>query len=193
MSENSLFGKVEALMRKHRGTNMDPSDSGPPATRLAPSPDAWLPVLTDVIRRGSPPPISPEVACEQDVVAEPVLSNPAEVFPAPLTEATPQSDQSVNQAGTLVVPSGTSLAVHASESVVDTAAEGEPDLQIAENLVQELAPKITGLMQEQVAEELRKSLNQSMTALMANLNANVEEIVRQAVAERLAEKDKNPT
>ncbi|MGO9444900.1 MAG: hypothetical protein ACLPXB_09000 [Thiobacillaceae bacterium] len=81
-------------------------------------------------------------------------------------------------------------AAPAPDGVVEGPAQANPEIRTAEDLVHELAPKITGLMQEQVAEELRRSLNQSMTSLMASLNANVEEIVRQAVNERLAEKDK---
>ena len=191
MSHNSLFGKVEALMRKHRGEPISNDDSPMPAERKGPSPDAWLPVLTDVVQRGSPPPVSEiHSHSENDVpgssttgltldevhspsisaaILEPVETH--ETPPEPLTEAGP---------------------VQTSEPVMENLAETGLDEHAAENLVDELTHKISSLMQEQVAEELRKSLNQSMASLMANLNANVEEIVRQALAEKLTEKDKKP-
>ena len=52
MSDSPLLSKMDALMKKHRGGGMvDPS----PSPRSAPPPGAWLPVLTDVIERGTPP------------------------------------------------------------------------------------------------------------------------------------------
>jgi hypothetical protein len=189
MSQDGVMGKFEALMRKHRG-GVEAAATQPFQTdRQAPAPDAWLPVLTDVVQRGSPPPSAEDepptataipghesVAAEEDLappMAEPALESPVSVEPPaePVTVSEPPLPQ---------------------EALPDSASETQ-DAQIAASLVDELAPKITGLMQEQVAEELRKSLNQSMTNLMANLNANLEEIVRQAVAEKLAGKDNKPS
>jgi hypothetical protein len=228
VTENSLFGKVEALIRKHRGTSTDSSDPARPPPRVAPSPDAWLPVLTDIIQRGSPPVVAPNVFGPHAGVAEPIQPDPVTSSPAaPSIVATPPSDHghdtseapverpdptAVAQAQEPAVdiptdatarpdpaleenetqadaPAGP-VAAPAPERVVEGPAGTDPETRTTEDLVQELAPKITGLMQEQVAEELRRSLNQSMNSLMASLNANVEEIVRQAVTERLAQKDK---
>ncbi len=186
MNQDSLMGKFEALMRKHRG-GVEAAAAQPFTTeRQAPAPDAWLPVLTDVVQRGSPPPsaedqpltvaampVHESVSAEQDLappMAEPALESPVSVEPPP--EPVTVSEPPLPQ-----------------EAVPKTAVVTQ-DAQIAASLVDELAPKITSLMQEQLAEEVRKSLNQSMANLMANLNANVEEIVRQAVAEKLAGKDK---
>jgi hypothetical protein len=189
---NSLFGKVEALMRKHRGDSTTQTELPAPTERQAPPADAWLPVLTDVIKRGSPPLVA-EVAhanTEKDVTepssVAPVLDEThvpptGEARAAPVETLEPPLES-------VTEPEPTQTAVSAIESSTGTKL----DEQVAENLVDELTPRISGLMQEQVAEELRKSLNQSMASLMANLNANVEEMVRQAVAEKLAEKDKKP-
>jgi hypothetical protein len=175
MSRDSLMGKFEALMRKHRG-GAEADETQPFQTeRQAPSPDAWLPVLTDVVQRGSPP----DAAEEQARPAAAPTNHEAveaEVGPAP-----PIAEPALE-----LLASEPDLV---QEPALQAATETR-NAQVAASLVDELAPKITGLMQEQVAEELRKSLNQSMANLMANLNASVEEIVRQAVAEKLAGKDK---
>ena len=186
MSRDSLMGKFEALMRKHRG-GTEAAEAQPfQPERQAPSPDAWLPVLTDVVERGSPPDAAEEQArpatameAHETVVAEEGLA---------LTMAEPELEIPVPVEPS-VEPASVSEPVLAQKPTPETATETQ-DAQVAASLVDELAPKITGLMLEQVAEELRKSLNQSMANLMANLNANVEEFVRQAVAEKLAGKDK---
>lgn len=179
MSRDSLMGKFEALMRKHRG-GAEAAETQPFQTerQQAPSPDAWLPVLTDVVQRGSPPDAADEQArpatameAHDTVVADEGLAPP---MPEPELEIAAPVESSVE-------PASDPELVLEQEPAPETATESQ-DAQVAANLVDELAPKIAGLMLEQVAEELRKS--------MANLNANVEEIVRQAVAERLAGKDK---
>lgn len=186
MSGNSLFGKVEALMRKHRGDAISQNPSATPPARQAPAPDAWLPVLTDVVQRGSPPrqsePYQPAFAGPPGA-ARP-MDEPAD---SAANETQPQPPV-IEEAG--IQPAPIPASVRPPEPVSEAAAGAQQPARLAENLIDELTPKISGLMQEQVAEELRKSLNQSMASLMANLNANVEEIVRQAVADKLSEKDK---
>lgn len=180
-------------MRKHRGNVPEHADSPEYAERKAPSPDAWLPVLTDIVRRGSPPPPADETHSQTEGdVSELSAGTPAlEETNLPLTrEAGPEPEEVHESAAK---PATEPEPVPAPESAIDSLAETKPDEHVAKNLVDELTPKISSLMQEQVAEELRKSLNQSMATLMANLNANVEEIVRQAVTEKLAEKDKKPS
>ena len=185
MSRDSLMGKFEALMRKHRGGAEEVLAQPLPTERQAPSPDAWLPVLTDVVKRGSPPDAAVEQArpaaalkAHETVVADEGIAPPMAV---PELEIAVPVEPSVE-------PASVSEPLLAQEPAPETATES-PDAQVAASLANELAPKITGLMLEQVAEELHKNLNQSMANLMANLNANVEEIVRQAVAETLAGKD----
>jgi len=78
MNDSPLLSKMDALMKKHRGSGAPAPD---PSPRRAPPPGAWLPVLTDVIERGTPPgakasavatPARPAPA-EDDVLAEQVL------------------------------------------------------------------------------------------------------------------------
>ncbi len=129
-SANPLLDKMDALMKKHRG----PGEIKPDA-----APEGWLPVLTDVVRRGTPP------------VAVPAAS-PAP--PAPSIAAPAASEQ----------------------QVTDT---------LAEQLLSELAPKLSEVMEKQVATELRKNLDETVATLLSQLDVNVREIVRDAVAEKL--------
>jgi hypothetical protein len=70
MSDNPILNKVDALLKKHRGgdgaADAEPGDasglvsgdaqgSATAAPAGSPPPDAWLPVLTQVITRGEPP------------------------------------------------------------------------------------------------------------------------------------------
>lgn len=142
MSESPLLSKMDALLKKHRGgseTDMDASSglaTTPDAPRHMPPADAWLPVLTDVIERGTPP----------------VVSAPATKPEAPI------------------------IAEAASPIVSDT---------LAEQLMSELAPRLSEVMEKQVAAELRKNLDQTVATLLSQLDVNVREIVREAIAEKL--------
>jgi hypothetical protein len=72
MSDSPLLSKMDALMKKHRGGGMvDPS----PSPSSAPPAGAWLPVLTDVIERGTPPAAGASAARP--------LAKPATVAPVP--------------------------------------------------------------------------------------------------------------
>lgn len=62
MSESPLLTKMDALLKKHRG--------GEPAAP-APPPGTWLPVLTDVIERGTPPAPQAVHARSTDAAADP--------------------------------------------------------------------------------------------------------------------------
>lgn len=135
MSDSPLLSKMDALLKKHRGGSEGERDA-PPAHVQAPPPDAWLPVLTSVIERGTPPPAAP-----------------AEAPPEPATAAI-VNDTTVN----------------------DT---------LAEQLMSELAPRLSEVMEKQVAAELRKSLDQTVATLLSQLDVNVREIVRDAIAEKL--------
>jgi hypothetical protein len=141
MSDSPLLSKMDALLKKHRGgVEADlgaASDRAPPAEHppSPPPPDAWLPVLTDVIERGTPP----------------IVAAPHGEPEAAATEAPP--------------------AV-----VSDT---------LAEQLMSELAPRLSEVMEKQVAAELRKNLDQTVATLLSQLDVNVREIVRDAVAEKL--------
>jgi hypothetical protein len=137
---------MDALLKKHRGGNEADSISDSPAAPVsepAAPPGAWLPVLTDLIERGTPP-----------VVAQ------AAAVPAVLPV---ESD----------VPSDETLS---AVEVNDT---------LTEQLMSELAPRLSEVMEKQVSAELRKSLDQTVAALLSQLDVSVREIVREAVAEKL--------
>jgi hypothetical protein len=142
MSDSPLMSKMDALLKKHRGggANLDALPG------RAPPADAWLPVLNDVIERGTPP-----VA----TVAAPIATPPVE--PVEATEGTPPS-------------------------VMPNPADGNA---LAEQLLSELAPRLSEVMEKQVAAELRRNLDETVANLLGQLDINVREIVRDAVAEKL--------
>ncbi|WP_324780422.1 hypothetical protein [Thiobacillus sedimenti] len=159
MSDSPLLSKMDALLKKHRGSADDePASPRPPAPAAAAEPaappGAWLPVLTQVIARGTPPPTPAATPAPAPRVAE--SAAPA---PAPADEAPPAI-------------------------VSDT---------LAEQLMSELAPRLSEVMEKQVAAELRKNIDQTVATLLSQLDVNVREIVRDAVAEKLKQpRDPSP-
>ncbi len=146
MSDTPLLNKMDALLKKHRGEG----DSGKPPTPASPAeqsapPGAWLPVLTQVIERGTPP-----VAASPEAATLPAAAAPVEPEPP---------------------------SIDASSSIVSDT--------LAEQLMSELAPRLSEVMEKQVAAELRKNLDQTVATLLSQLDVNVREIVRDAVAEKL--------
>lgn len=131
--QNPLLGKMDALIKKHRG----PAEAVPEST----PPPGWLPVLTEVVVRGTPPAAAPMV-----------------------TTAVP-------------VPEPVVTEVHAQ---VSTDTE-----QLANQLLEELGPKLSAVMEQQVATELRKNLDETVATLLSQLDVSVRDIVRDAVAEKL--------
>ena len=148
MSDSPMLSKMDALLKKHRGAG----DAPPSPPQSGPPPDAWLPVLTDVIERGTPPvkaaarPAAPLPPAAAVPVAAETVHAPAEPAPAP-------------------------------DPVVDNV--------LAEQLMSELAPRLSEVMERQVAAELRKNIDQTVSSLLSQLDVNVREIVRDAVAEKL--------
>ncbi len=151
MSDSPLLSKMDALLKKHRGGSEGERDA-PPAHVQAPPPDAWLPVLTSVIERGTPPPA-------------PASSLPA-VEPAPPPAA----------AAGKVLPEPATAAMVNDATLNDT---------LTEQLMSELAPRLSEVMEKQVTAELRKNLDQTVATLLSQLDVNVREIVRDAIAEKL--------
>ncbi|MDP2030314.1 MAG: hypothetical protein Q8K12_11805 [Thiobacillus sp.] len=146
MSDSPLLNKMDALLKKHRGGNEADSSRAPTPAPLAepgPPPDAWLPVLTDLIERGTPP-----VAAQAAIPVPPPLPAEAEL---PSAETT-------------------NMAVN------DT---------LTEQLMSELAPRLSEVMEQQVSAELRKSLDQTVANLLSQFDVSVREIVREAIAEKL--------
>lgn len=155
MSDSPLLSKMDALLKKHRGGAESPPEASAPqsvsAERSAP-PDAWLPVLTQVIERGTPPEVPVPAVAEPAAAVEPAAPPPPAAEPAVAETAAP------------------------SPVVSDT---------LAEQLMSELAPRLSEVMEKQVAAELRKNLDQTVSSLLSQLDVNVREIVRDAVAEKL--------
>lgn len=149
MSDSPLLGKMDALLKKHRGGEALPASEA----SAAPPPNAWLPVLTDLIERGTPPAPTPTAALPAPVAAP----APVMTAPEPLSAAVAET-----QAHTLAV-----------------------DDTLTEQLMSELAPRLSEVMEKQVAAELRKNLDETVSTLLAQLDVNVREIVREAVAEKL--------
>jgi len=147
MSDSPLLNKMDALLKKHRGGIEGEAAAEPPGPcAQATPPDAWLPVLTHVIERGTPP--------------EPAAP-PASPFPAPASPS---------------IQAETPAAEPLPSAVSDT---------LAEQLMSELAPRLSEVMEKQVAAELRKNIDQTVSSLLSQLDVNVREIVRDAVAEKL--------
>lgn len=157
MSDSPLLSKMDALLKKHRGGETDPAvrpdppDASGQAQAAAPPAGAWLPVLTDVIERGTPP------ALATLVPATPTTPPAVESAPAAASPPTPMPDPSA--------------------SVINDT--------LAEQLMSELTPRLSEVMEKQVAAELRKNLDQTVATLLSQLDVNVREIVRDAVAEKL--------
>ena len=162
MSDSPILSKMDALLKKHRGGSDSahpvPSElvaaPEPPAPpKPSAPPNAWLPVLTQVIERGTPP-----------VVAAPIAAAAAAPLPQP--------------------------EVAAAEAAVADAPQADPsapaiNIALAEQLMNELAPRLSEVMEKQVASELRKNLDQTVATLLSQLDVNVREIVRDAIAEKL--------
>ena len=151
MSDSPLMSKMDALLKKHRGGVTGDSVASPEhapmqAPEQAAPPEVWMPVLTDVIERGTPPVVAAPAA---------MLATPASLPPEPEAPAADAPPSSV---------------------VSDT---------LAEQLMSELAPRLSEVMEKQVAAELRKNLDQTVANLLGQLDVNVREIVREAVAEKL--------
>jgi len=172
MSDRSLMGKMDALLKKHRGGSeadraapadhaTAPESESDPAPEHTPPPGAWLPVLTDVIERGTPP----AMVAPAPVTATAARAEPALPAIAPATPASPPGEPEAPP------------AIDASSSVVTDT--------LAEQLMSELAPRLSEVMEKQVAAELRRNLDQTVANLLSQLDVNVREIVRDAVAEKL--------
>ncbi len=160
MSDSPLLSKMDALLKKHRGGDGSGSESPPgpaagqSAEQAAP-PNAWLPVLTQVIERGSPP------------IASAPATGPAAQAAQAVAPETPPAEAATP-------------AIDAPSAIVSDT--------LAEQLMSELAPRLSEVMEKQVAAELRKNLDQTVATLLSQLDVNVREIVRDAVAEKLKQR-----
>lgn len=160
MSDSPMLSKMDALMKKHRGggegTPPVAPASSPPGrsdTHRAPPPGAWLPVLTQIIERGTPPAVA--LASETVPAVPPEMATPTPAKPAAAIPA-------------------------AAEAPAARVSD-----ELSEQLLSELTPRLSEVMEKQLASELRKNLDQTVATLLSQLDVNVREIVREAVAEKL--------
>ena len=176
MSDSPLLSKMEALLKKHRGGENGPEATPEPAAAgHAAPPDAWLPVLTQVIERGTPPAASTPTA--PPAVAAPGRQEP--LHQAEVASAAPIASEEV------APPSPVSAAPFEPEAPPPDMPPVVVNDTLAEQLMSELAPRLSEVMEKQVAAELRKNLDQTVASLLSQLDVNVREIVRDAVAEKL--------
>ncbi len=176
MSDSPMLSKMDALLKKHRGGGDNQPQTAPEAPVATAHPDAteleiesaasppagaWLPVLTQIIERGTPPPARLSAPATPAVDSPPVDSPP--VISAAETTLEPAEDRT---------PPAEAPAVDASDA-------------LTAQLMSELAPRLSEVMEQQVASELRKNLDQTVTTLLSQLDVNMREIVRNAVAEKL--------
>lgn len=164
MSQDPLLDKMDALLKKHRGSqdaNVS-SPQGEAASPLtdeenSPPPDAWLPVLTDVVVMGTIPESRSEEESEGHAgMAEETVTDSAQEAPRTDTPAPVEASE--------------------TEGISDT---------LAEQLMGELEPRLITLLQSKVAPQIRNSLDDTVSALLAQLDVNIREIVRDAINERL--------
>jgi hypothetical protein len=167
MSDSPLLNKMDALLKKHRGSGSEDNHDTPPGPAAAPEgtpPEgAWLPVLTHVIQRGTPPAV-PVTAASSVPPPTPPVPPPTPPEPPPETQEVP--------------------AVFSPDAAVSDT--------LAEQLMSELAPRLSEVMEKQVAAELRKNLDQTVATLLSQLDVNVREIVREAVNDKLKQ-PRNPS
>jgi hypothetical protein len=170
MNQDPLLKKMDALLKKHRGgkeaessmldaARNDMNDMSV-AAEEAPPPDAWLPVLTDVVVMGN-------VTATPSEASSPAPVSATKASPTPSEETGPEHGQREAQ--------------HDIEppAITDT---------LAEQLMGELEPKLAALLQDKLATQIRNSLDDSVSALFAQLDVNIREIVREAIEDKLGKR-----
>ena len=158
MSDSPLLNKMDALLKKHRGGSEDAgSDDASlsataelPSASACPPADAWLPVLTDLIQRGTPPVAAPTVEVA-DVAA--AVVPPAEPPISPV-EAPPYIE-TVND--TLTEQLMSELAPRLSEVMEQqVSAELRKSLdQTVSNLLSQFDVSVREIVREAIAEKLK--------------------------------------
>ncbi|MEW6119907.1 MAG: hypothetical protein AB1593_07450 [Pseudomonadota bacterium] len=99
----------------------------------------------------------------------PVLTQVIERGAPPEPAAPPESELHASR-----MPAGS------AEAVPQTSGEG-----LADQLMRELVPRLSEVVEKQLAIELRKNLDQTVASLLAQIEVNMREIVCAAVAEKL--------
>jgi hypothetical protein len=122
---NPLLDKADALMQRHRA---------PPESQPAVTPQRWLPVLTDVVVRGTPPPAAANQAVSAAVTPAPE--------PAPIDEAELLVQQLTPK---LTAAMEKQVAAELRKSLDDTVA----------NLLSQLDVSVREIVRDAVAEKLK--------------------------------------
>jgi len=149
------LSKMDALLKKHRGgVESDRSDAAsepPAASAQAAPPDAWLPVLTQVIERGMPPAAAVPAVPPAATTPEPV-SPPAQAA-APAAETPPSA-----VSDTLAEQLMSELAPRLSEVMEkQVAAELRKNIdQTVSSLLSQLDVNVREIVRDAVAEKLKQ-------------------------------------
>lgn len=166
MSQDPLLDKMDALLKKHRGNEIGLPEqktkaSGPIRVEepAAPPPDAWLPVLTDVMVMGS---------LSSSQAGEVIEAQEAEVAVTESISFPPEPPSQTEQSPMPIAEE--------SHAISDT---------LAEQLMGELEPKLSALLQDKISSRIHSSLDDTVSTLLAQLDVNIREIVREAINERL--------
>lgn len=150
-----VLDKLDALLNKHK----EPQSDAPAA--------AWMPVLTEVVKRGAPP---LKVAAPAPAApAVPPPAAPAATEPAPTVVAE-------------VVPEASAPA---------PPPPPDPE-EMAEQILALLEPRLNQLLTREISATVRKSLDQTISELLAQLDAHVRNAVQESVRERLANNAASP-
>jgi hypothetical protein len=158
MSDSPLLSKMDALLKKHRGGVEADVDTAPDHAAVPehlPSPEHM------------PPPHDAWLPVLTDVIERGNPPAMAVAAPATVSQPAPAAQPAQPEAPAADAP---------PSAVSDT---------LAEQLMSELAPRLTEVMEKQVTAELRKNLDQTVASLLSQLDVNVREIVREAIAEKL--------
>jgi hypothetical protein len=153
MNDSPMLNKMDALLKKHRGAAENEQHASPEQADLpAPTapPNAWLPVLTQVIERGTPPIVSAPTASPASEPSVPPVQAEA---PAPLPEA-PASAVSETLAEQLM----SELAPRLSEVMEkQVASELRKNLdQTVATLLSQLDVNVREIVRDAVAEKLKQ-------------------------------------
>ena len=135
-SDNPLLGKADALMQKHRGQ----TEAKPEAAASA----AWLPVLTEVVTRGTPPPSAP---------LNPAAST-ADTPNAADAPATPDAQSAADAQAEQLLKELAPRLSEAMEKQVATELRKNLDQTVA-TLLSQLDVNVREIVRDAVAEKLK--------------------------------------
>lgn len=157
MSDSPILSKMDALLKKHRGgAEGTPDAPSKHAAALEPTapPNAWLPVLTQVIERGTPPAAS----VTPSAATPPVPSAPPAQPETPAAEALIADAPASAVSDTLTEQLMSELAPRLSEVMEkQVAAELRKNLdETVASLLSQLDVNVREIVRDAVAEKLKQ-------------------------------------